>query len=350
MMDIVEISDEVGGELLKKALRNKLIFMLIVFILFSNMVTATANTGKEIVINIPSLTLKLYENGQIIRSYPIAAGKSIKQTPIGEFKVISKIKYPTWSPKGRKPVPPGPANPLGTRWIGFKDGYGIHGNNNPSSIGNFVSSGCIRMRNKDVEELYEKVSIGTPVKITYDICSISHIKDIPCVTVYKDIYRIYSNNQGKLLLPLRPLCELYDIALSWEKTTGKVLINERPVKPVIKNGRSYMPIDEVVEAFGMSCERQNDVTNLYKLSVWVQGAELDDKRVIDGNVYLPTRKVGEMLGYNVLWDTGFIFLNDTPIQGKNIGGVFYSPVDEFVKVLNVNLEWSPNMTELYIEK
>ena len=64
-------------------------------------------------------------------------------------------------------IPPGKANPLGTRWIGLsRKGYGIHGTNNPRSIGRRASHGCIRMRNRDVEELFEMVAVGDRVEIS----------------------------------------------------------------------------------------------------------------------------------------------------------------------------------------
>jgi len=67
-------------------------------------------------------------------------------------------------------VAPGPANPLGTRWMGLGyKGYGIHGTNRPHSIGKAASHGCIRMRNHDVEELFELVQVGDPVDLVTEV-------------------------------------------------------------------------------------------------------------------------------------------------------------------------------------
>src|SRR5690554_1712305 len=96
---------------------------------------AQSEKTQQIIVNIPSLTLQLIENSVPAATYPVAVGKDRTQTPIGEFKVTSKVINPTWYPTGKPPVPPGPSNPLGIRWIGLRDGYGIHGNNNPKSIG-----------------------------------------------------------------------------------------------------------------------------------------------------------------------------------------------------------------------
>ena len=78
---------------------------------------------------------------------------------------MQRIPDPTWYGKGRI-VPPGKSNPLGPRWLGLsKKGYGIHGTNNPASIGRGASHGCIRLRNSDIEELFEMVSVGDQVEL-----------------------------------------------------------------------------------------------------------------------------------------------------------------------------------------
>ncbi|TCP52499.1 L,D-transpeptidase-like protein [Tumebacillus sp. BK434] len=103
--------------------------------------------------------LDLLENGKVIKSYPVGVGKIATRTPSGTFKIISKVPNP-----GRRPG--GPVTVYGTYWMGLsKKGYGIHGTNRPSSIGKYVSKGCIRMHNKDVEDLARRVSVGTQVKI-----------------------------------------------------------------------------------------------------------------------------------------------------------------------------------------
>jgi lipoprotein-anchoring transpeptidase ErfK/SrfK len=86
-------------------------------------------------------------------------------SPVGSFKIVQRLAEPTWYSKG-KIVPPGKACPIGTRWLGLSvKGYGIHGTNNPSSIGHNASHGCIRMRNRDVEELFGMVSVGDDVEL-----------------------------------------------------------------------------------------------------------------------------------------------------------------------------------------
>jgi len=126
---------------------------------------------REIVIELSSFRLYLYQDGVKILDYPIAIGSSVTPTPVGETKIVNRVVNPTyyprhWGIKGLSPIPPGPENPVGTRWLGLGwPNYGIHGTNNPASIGTAVSDGCIRMLNKDVEVLFEMVRIGTPVRI-----------------------------------------------------------------------------------------------------------------------------------------------------------------------------------------
>jgi len=110
-------------------------------------------------ISIANLRLDLFDGSRLIRSYPVALGKIATSTPHGDFTIINKVPYPN-------SYPGGPLSVFGTFWLGLsKPHYGIHGTNNPSSIGKYVSHGCIRMYNQDVNELARKVPIGTPVRI-----------------------------------------------------------------------------------------------------------------------------------------------------------------------------------------
>ncbi len=130
-----------------------------------------AGLTLEIVIDRTANTLTLYRVGQVVKTYPVATGAPEFETPAGEFEIQTKQVDPTWTPpdsdwaKDAKPIPPGPDNPLGTRWMAFDGTVGIHGTNNPASIGGSVSHGCVRMHIPDVEELYELVAIGTRVRV-----------------------------------------------------------------------------------------------------------------------------------------------------------------------------------------
>jgi lipoprotein-anchoring transpeptidase ErfK/SrfK len=117
--------------------------------------------------------LVLFRGTHWVRALPVATGQAIYPTPLGRFEIVVKQKNPWWYPptqdawaKGLKPVPPGPGNPLGTRWMGLSTpGVGIHGTSEPWSIGHSESHGCIRMQVPDAEWLYKRVRVGTPVFI-----------------------------------------------------------------------------------------------------------------------------------------------------------------------------------------
>jgi lipoprotein-anchoring transpeptidase ErfK/SrfK len=120
---------------------------------------------RRIVVSIPDRKLALIVDGKIIKMYQTAVGATQSPSPSGTFTVISRVSNPTWYHAG-KVVPPGKNNPVGSRWIGLSEkGYGIHGTNAPKSIGKSVSHGCIRMRNQDVEQLFEIVKVGDVVEL-----------------------------------------------------------------------------------------------------------------------------------------------------------------------------------------
>lgn len=121
--------------------------------------------ARRIVVSIPDRKLAVIENGRVVKVFPVAVGTPGTPSPTGEFRVANRIVRPTYYAPG-KVIAPGPANPLGTRWIGLSlPGFGIHGTNEPRSIGRRASHGCIRMRKADVEELFELVRAGDVVEL-----------------------------------------------------------------------------------------------------------------------------------------------------------------------------------------
>ena len=136
-------------------------------------VPQSPSIGSVIVIRRGSNLLTLYRGDHYVRQFHVATGQAIYPTPLGQFHIVVKWVNPTWYPptqdawaKGLKPVPPGPDNPLGTRWMGIDSpGVGIHGTDEPASIGYSESHGCVRMLVPDAEWLFAHVSVGTPVFI-----------------------------------------------------------------------------------------------------------------------------------------------------------------------------------------
>jgi lipoprotein-anchoring transpeptidase ErfK/SrfK len=131
-----------------------------------------ANYGSVIVIRRGSNRLFLYKGEHFVKRFSVATGQSAYPTPLGHYEIVVKWANPWWYPpnsawaQGEKPVPPGPGNPLGTRWMGLSaSGVGIHGTPNSGSIGYSLSHGCIRMYIPDAEWLFGHVSVGTQVFI-----------------------------------------------------------------------------------------------------------------------------------------------------------------------------------------
>lgn len=139
---------------------------------------------KGVVINIPELRLYYFTpDGQYVHTYPVGLGRVEWRTPLADTRVVRKTTSPTWYvPKSIREytyetrgeilpefIPPGPKNPLGdyAMYLGVS-GYLIHGTNDPATIGNYVSSGCIRMRNEDIGSIYPMIDINTPVHIVHN--------------------------------------------------------------------------------------------------------------------------------------------------------------------------------------
>jgi len=124
------------------------------FIRYFNEEDRASASDYNIKVNVAARELTLFKEGKLFKTYPIAVGKPSTPTPRGNFTIINKSANP--------------GGPFGARWLGLNvpnGDYGIHGTNNPNSIGNAVSNGCIRTYNNNVIELYNLVPIGTPVKI-----------------------------------------------------------------------------------------------------------------------------------------------------------------------------------------
>lgn len=130
------------------------------------------NFGPVIVIRRGSRQLRLYRGEKPWRTFGVAVGQPSYPTPLGRFRIVTMQRNPWWYPpdsdwaKDAKPIPPGPGNPLGTRWMGLSVPLvGIHGTPDAASIGYSASHGCIRMLIPDAEWLFDHVRIGTPVFI-----------------------------------------------------------------------------------------------------------------------------------------------------------------------------------------
>ncbi|MEW5820091.1 MAG: L,D-transpeptidase [Cyanobacteriota bacterium] len=180
-------------------MRALIITLLVIIFTFGISVDLKANILPEdcIVINIPSRTLDLYRKGTLKKTYPVGVGRAQFPTPVGKFKVITMVKQPGWEnpykPFGYSRINAGSANPLGTRWIGFKEDsggeYGIHGTDNPQSVGKFSSHGCVRMLVKDAEDLFINIKMHMPVIVTYDTVRVFKKDSEVFLKTFPDTYK-----------------------------------------------------------------------------------------------------------------------------------------------------------------
>lgn len=161
--------------------------------------TASPAGRRQIVISIADRKLALLEDGQVLKTYPIAVGARHTPSPDGDFVIVNHAKDPTYR-HGNKEIAPGNDNPLGSRWMGLSlKGYGIHGTNVQSSVGKAVSHGCFRMRKQDVEELYTMVQVGDTVAVRRERdAMIAQVFAMPVAPVAAKTLAVAQTNAGEL--------------------------------------------------------------------------------------------------------------------------------------------------------
>lgn len=190
-----------------------------------------------LVVNLAELAVYHFQNGIFLRRYPLAAGKRDWETPTGNYKILNKVKNPTWRipdsiveelgyEKGYSyEVPPGPDNPLGAYWMATSArGVGLHATTAPWSIGRYASHGCLRMFQDHIEELFPQVEVGMPIAILYKPIKIAHTADNRVfLQVHGDYYRRVPDKfkEAEALLHKYQLAGLVD----WDKVKG--VIRER---------------------------------------------------------------------------------------------------------------------------
>lgn len=133
----------------------------------------TEDLGPAILVRRADRRLFLYDGGRLVKVYRVAVGAPSYPTPRGRWRIVRKRYLPTWGNPGSewakdmpRFIPPGPNNPLGTRALDLDaPGIRIHGTNKDYSIGTAASHGCMRMHRWDIEDLYDRVPVGTPVFI-----------------------------------------------------------------------------------------------------------------------------------------------------------------------------------------
>lgn len=120
---------------------------------------------RVVLISLADRKLAVLEDGNVVAKFAVAVGASTSPSPTGKFQIVNRVSNPTYYHPGTV-IPGGKDNPVGTRWIGLNQkGYGIHGTNEPKSVGHAASHGCIRLRNRDVERLFTMLRVGDLVEI-----------------------------------------------------------------------------------------------------------------------------------------------------------------------------------------
>ena len=289
--------------------------------IFSASNVEAAKVEKRIAINSASRLMTYYENGVKKAVYPLGLGKTYTPTPVGYFKILEKVVNPTWIDPSDPEymVSSGPANPLGYRWMQIRGNYGIHGTNRPDSIGGYVSNGCIRMLEADVEKLFDAVDVGTPVDITYNRVVVEKNDD------GNVIYYIYPDGYG---------WQNIDVAYvnRWLEPYG--------VAP-------FETDSSIAEKIKLSDGQPTTIGKPYNIEVngkridaiTVNGKNFLAKAVIRDNVnYLPVVPIAMALRTKLEWREGAATLKTkygtvTGFQSKN---QIYCNADDAIILLNID--------------
>lgn len=344
----------------------KVLFALLIALYLSFPVSAQQNpdlSSPGIVINLPSRTLEFYSGANLIKEYPIAVGKPSTPSPLGEYYIINKEVNPAWyPPRSEIVIPSGPDNPLGYRWMGFLPMYGIHGTNAPWAIGGAVSNGCIRMHENDVEELFELVPYGTPVKLTYERVRVRiNDKGEASIGVYPDIYgwqnislgylkskldsyglsglasddfltrmiqeepdrqvvfarlvKLKVNDkllvepviaqQDTLYVPVWAIAGALKINLIWDETNQLIRGEKRSVPGIVKGNILYATAEDAQVLFGGQkvWKPEENLLEINVLSVFVNNKLLTkDVQMVDGILAIPLLPLADAVSQKVHWD------------------------------------------------
>ena len=271
--------------------------------------------GSHIIVNVPSRTLDYYKKNQLIKTYSVAIGKPSTPTPLGNFQIDQKEVNPWWYPPRRKVVvPSGPSNPLGYRWMGFAPLYGIHGTNTPWEVGGSVSNGCVRMFEEDVEELFELVTYGTGVQITYDRV------------------RIETNKTGQISLGIYPDVYHYNKQkITMKEVQGKI-------NTVGLGGAVSVPL--LQELIDKQSGQQVTIAQIHRLKV--NGTRLSLPAVVSlGQVLVPVWSVATALQTDAVWDreTELLVVNNRSAHGKIQGDILYLVMEDIQRIFGGMWLW-----------
>lgn len=273
----------------------KKIGFLLAMILIMLIPNAAGAEGNQLVIvNKATNQLAFYENGELVKTFSVGTGRSNHMTPEGTFPIVNKIKNRPYYSGG---IPGGsPNNPLGDRWLGLGVGntngttYAIHGNNNPDSIGKYVSSGCIRMHDAEVQWLFDRVNVGTNVKIVNSSKSFDELAKeagyapTPPIKIILDGTELKGDadsfiKDNRVLVPMRLIFDRIGATVHWDPATRSITATKK---------------DDIIQ---LKVDSKQATINgkTYTLDA---APTIQQQRT-----FVPTRFVSEALGLEVKWDS-----------------------------------------------
>lgn len=312
--------------------------------------------AEGLVINLPEHVVYLYRDGRPVKVFPVAIGQTGFETPTGSFEIVTKVQDPTWFPpkwaKEESPVPPGPDNPLGDRWIGLSaPGIGLHATTAPASVGRNASHGCMRMYPEHAHELFAEVTRGLPAQIIYQLTSIGYRPEdgIVYLAHFPNTYEWTENAEAEVsaLLEEYGLSEVVDeaaaaqtiaqgdgVAVPIAGSHTRVTIGGWPISfalsPIRVNGEWLVPVGPLADALGARYGIAADghlvtVQRGVQQITFTAGATeallgrqpcplAAPMRLAAGYPLVPLRAVATALGASVGWDedTNTVLIWDQP--------------------------------------
>ncbi|MCC5464875.1 L,D-transpeptidase [Pelosinus baikalensis] len=292
------------------------IFFLLFLILLPISAAAQQNDSPQIIINLPSRTLQLYYGNSMSKEYYVAIGKPSTPTPMGNFYIVSKERDPIWIPPGRNyVVMSGPDNPLGYRWMEFLPLYGIHGTNAPWTIGMAVSNGCVRMLEEEAEELFDIVTNGTPVTITYERIKIDIGKSGKAsIRIYPDVYGYNT-------------ITLADVNAKLAEYGYKGFVNEEFLSAILRE------------------ESGKQVEFAKEQNIRINHTRLEQKGILVGNsAYLPVWAVAAACKSGFIWDAKkeLIWKDNIAYKGLIKNDIIYSKIEDIEKLFSLRTDFQEN--------
>lgn len=292
---------------------------------------ATAYVANGLVVNLPELTTFRWQNSKVVAWYPVSIGRVAARwrTPEGHLRVVNRVVNPVWNRPdwaGGGQMPPGPRNPLGDRWIGLnRSGYGLHGTNDPTSIGRYVSHGCLRHYPADIRAIFAETRVGMPVIITYQTVTVGVERGTVYMAVFPDIYARGTNAPRAARARLARfgldgalsdaewaarLARTDGIARPILGSTVPVTVNIRrldsPIGPTLRGGAYYLPARSLANALGAQVAWSAGTVTLTRGKQRVAFTVGRNAFFVLGSAFVPVRRAVQGLGGLVIYAAGGI--------------------------------------------